>query len=147
MAVTLYHLRHDNGDTDKSQPMLKHGRTFRPQPTAEQMQKLKKAGWKESPHELPGYVHPPSAQDIPDYDLFLDEGDELEDMPEDDTRLGTAPPVVPQDIRAIPAPEAVIVINTISDKKTLNRINKREAAGARPRKSVLNAIAARLEQL
>lgn len=156
MAITLYHPRHDNGERDDSQPLLRHAKTFRPQPTDEQMEKLRKAGWKESPHELAGYQHPASAQEMPyDFDatevdiedaLALDEGEER-GIPAGRRAVETAAPEAPKDIRLLAAKDALRIIETISEPAVLQKIRAREQAGAKPRVSVLNAIDARLEQV
>ena len=125
----LYHRDHQGDELHGGHAQ---GRLFKPSPDADQLAKLDALGWVDTPTKLVGTVDP------------------VEDTAGDVMAIETppSPTEAPLDIRTMRATEALAVIVTLSDVKTLQKIRTRESTRPVPkggRKTIVAAIDARLD--
>ena len=135
-------------------PKEQDGRTFRPAPSPEQLAKLARAGWVDSPAKLPGYVVPDTAStnlaELDEADFARDDAPQPAAQAARAARVGatTGEPAI--DIRAIPVGEAVAIVQKVSDPVVLKKILTREKGSSKPkggRRAVIEAVADRLADL
>lgn len=155
-------------------PKDPEGRTFRPIPEDDHLQRLARAGWVDTPRKLPGYQDPEMVPGLgPNQDDYTEPAREATatgGAPASTVVWGTAPVAVPVgktgiaigarpakpagepsiDIRTIPAEEAVAIIANLTDREAIRKILSREKTSTKPkggRRKVLDALSDRMAEL
>lgn len=135
-------------------PKEQDGRTFRPTPTPEQLARLARQGWVDSPTKLPGYVAPDTASthlsEIDEEDFARDDAPQPAAQAARAARAGATTGEPSLDIRTIPVGEATEIIAKVADPAVLRKILQREKGSVKPkggRRAVIEAIADRLADL
>lgn len=135
-------------------PKEQDGRTFRPAPSPEQLARLSRAGWVDTPAKLPGYTPPetagPGLDGIEEADFVSDDAAQPVERVARAARAGAASGEPSIDIRTIPVGEAAAIIAKVSDPVVLSKILQREKGSSKPkggRRAVIEAIADRLADL